>query len=56
MGALDGRVAFVIGGARGQGRVHALALAAEDANDVVADAPRPTSVVNRVYAHSFTRA
>jgi len=35
MGALDGRVALITGGARGQGRAHALALAAEGA-----DAPR----------------
>jgi SDR family mycofactocin-dependent oxidoreductase len=41
MGALDGRVAFVTGGARGQGRAHALALAAEGADVVIADAPAP---------------
>lgn len=41
MGALDGRVAFITGGARGQGRAHALALAAEGANVVIADAPSP---------------
>ncbi|MFG1929245.1 mycofactocin-coupled SDR family oxidoreductase [Mycobacterium sp. NPDC048908] len=41
MGALDGRVAFVTGGARGQGRAHAVALAREGASVVVADAPRP---------------
>jgi SDR family mycofactocin-dependent oxidoreductase len=41
MGALDGRVAFITGGARGQGRAHALALAAEGAHVGVADAPRP---------------
>ena len=41
MGTLDGRVAFITGGARGQGRAHALALAAEGANVVIADAPRP---------------
>jgi SDR family mycofactocin-dependent oxidoreductase len=41
MGALDGRVAFVTGGARGQGRAHALALAAEGANVAIADAPGP---------------
>jgi SDR family mycofactocin-dependent oxidoreductase len=44
MGVLDGRVAFVTGGARGQGRAHALALAAEGANVVVADAPRPMNL------------
>jgi NAD(P)-dependent dehydrogenase (short-subunit alcohol dehydrogenase family) len=37
MGQLDRRVAFVTGGARGQGRAHALALAAEGADVVVAD-------------------
>jgi SDR family mycofactocin-dependent oxidoreductase len=44
MGALDGRVAFITGGARGQGRAHALALAAEGANIVIADAPRPMNL------------
>jgi SDR family mycofactocin-dependent oxidoreductase len=44
MAALDGRVAFITGGARGQGRAHALALAAEGANVVIADAPRPMNL------------
>ena len=37
MGQLDGRVAFITGGARGQGRAHAIALAAEGADIVVID-------------------
>jgi SDR family mycofactocin-dependent oxidoreductase len=41
MGALDGRVALITGAARGQGRAHALALAAEGADIVAADAPGP---------------
>jgi NAD(P)-dependent dehydrogenase (short-subunit alcohol dehydrogenase family) len=43
MGQLDGRVAFITGGARGQGRAHALGLAAEGADvmviDIAADLP-----------------
>ena len=43
MGKLDGRVALVTGGARGQGRSHALAMAAEGASivacDIAADVP-----------------
>jgi NAD(P)-dependent dehydrogenase (short-subunit alcohol dehydrogenase family) len=37
MGRLDGKVALVTGGARGQGRSHALALAREGASIVVTD-------------------
>lgn len=37
MGQLDGRVAIITGAARGQGRSHALALAAEGADVVVCD-------------------
>lgn len=39
MGALDGRVALITGGARGQGSAHAVAMAGEGADIVVADAP-----------------
>ena len=39
MGALDGRVALITGGARGQGRAHAVAMAGEGADIAVADAP-----------------
>jgi SDR family mycofactocin-dependent oxidoreductase len=37
MGLLDGKVAFVTGGARGMGRSHALTLAREGADIVIAD-------------------
>lgn len=43
MGSLDGRVAFITGAARGQGRSHAVRLASEGANiigiDICADIP-----------------
>jgi SDR family mycofactocin-dependent oxidoreductase len=37
MGSLDGRIALITGGARGQGRSHALALAAEGADIALCD-------------------
>jgi SDR family mycofactocin-dependent oxidoreductase len=37
MGKLDGQVAFITGGARGQGRSHALALAGEGADIAICD-------------------
>jgi SDR family mycofactocin-dependent oxidoreductase len=37
MGRLDGKVAFITGGARGQGRAHAIRLAEEGASIIVVD-------------------
>jgi SDR family mycofactocin-dependent oxidoreductase len=45
VGQLDGRVALVTGGGRGQGRSHALALAAEGAAVVVCDIGGPIDSV-----------
>ena len=43
MSVLDGQVAFITGAARGQGRSHALTLAAEGADIVACDVPGPMS-------------
>ena len=43
MGLLDGQVALITGAARGQGRSHAVALAAEGADVVACDVPRSMS-------------
>src|SRR5690348_8358554 len=45
MGKLDGKVAIITGGARGQGRAHAIALAEEGAAVVVSDAPQRMEAV-----------
>ncbi|WP_245547549.1 mycofactocin-coupled SDR family oxidoreductase [Nocardia brevicatena] len=45
MGRFEGKVAVITGGARGQGRSHALALAREGADVVVADVPAPIASV-----------
>ena len=41
MGKLDGKVAFITGAARGQGRSHALRLASEGAHVVICDICAP---------------
>ena len=45
MGELDGKVALVTGGARGQGRVHALTLAARGCDVAVCDVVAPMATV-----------
>ena len=45
MTTLDGQVAIVTGGARGQGRAHAAALASLGARVVVCDVPAPMTAV-----------
>ena len=45
MGTLDEQVAFITGGARGQGRSHALALAREGADVAVCDIAAPLETV-----------
>jgi NAD(P)-dependent dehydrogenase (short-subunit alcohol dehydrogenase family) len=42
-GPLDGRVAFITGAARGQGRAHAIRLANEGADIIAIDVCRPIS-------------
>ena len=42
-GTLEGRVAFVTGAARGQGRAHAVRLAREGADLIVSDICAPVS-------------
>jgi NAD(P)-dependent dehydrogenase (short-subunit alcohol dehydrogenase family) len=45
MGMLDGKVAFITGAARGQGRSHALRLAREGAEIIAVDACGPVADV-----------
>lgn len=46
MGRMDGKVVFITGGARGQGRSHAVLLAKEGADVVVTDICRPIPEVS----------
>jgi SDR family mycofactocin-dependent oxidoreductase len=52
MGRVDGKVAFITGAARGQGRSHALRLAQEGADIVAVDIDRPvdTSIIDTATA------
>jgi NAD(P)-dependent dehydrogenase (short-subunit alcohol dehydrogenase family) len=50
MGALDGKVAFISGGAPGQGRSHAVRLAREGADIITFDICAPIASV--AYAHA----
>lgn len=50
MGALDGKVAFISGGARGQGRSHAVRLAQEGADIITFDICAPIDTV--AYTHA----
>ncbi len=45
MGKLDGKVAIITGGARGQGRSHAQTLAREGADVVICDLPGPFETI-----------
>ena len=46
MGKLDGKVAFITGAARGQGRSHAVRLAEEGADIIAVDICAPISSMN----------
>jgi SDR family mycofactocin-dependent oxidoreductase len=45
MGLLDGRVALITGGSRGQGRAHAVTCAREGADVIIVDITKPTTEV-----------
>ncbi|WP_132992954.1 mycofactocin-coupled SDR family oxidoreductase [Gordonia zhaorongruii] len=49
MGRLDGKVAFITGAARGQGRSHAVRLAQEGADIIALDLCAPVPSVERLY-------
>jgi NAD(P)-dependent dehydrogenase (short-subunit alcohol dehydrogenase family) len=47
MGMLDGKVAFITGGARGQGRAHAVTCAREGADVIIVDVIEQLPTVGR---------
>ncbi|MGA1836260.1 mycofactocin-coupled SDR family oxidoreductase [Herbiconiux sp. 11R-BC] len=49
MGRVDGKVAFITGAARGQGRSHALRLAQEGADIIAIDIAEPVAGMDRYY-------
>lgn len=48
-GRVDGKVAFITGAARGQGRAHAVRLAGEGADIIAVDICAPIETANRTY-------
>lgn len=54
MSSLENKVALITGGARGQGRSHAVALARQGADVVLVDAPAPVASVSYGLARSPT--
>jgi (+)-trans-carveol dehydrogenase len=51
-GKLEGKVAFITGAARGQGRSHAIRLAQEGANIIAVDVGLMRSYANTLAPHS----
>jgi (+)-trans-carveol dehydrogenase len=47
VGLLDGKVAFITGAARGQGRSHAVRFAQEGADIIAVDACRPAPAASK---------
>ena len=50
VGGFSGKVAWITGGARGQGRSHALLLAAEGTDTIVSDSLTPPSTIDYALA------
>ncbi|MCX4091423.1 mycofactocin-coupled SDR family oxidoreductase [Nocardia sp. alder85J] len=56
MGLLDGKVALITGGSRGQGRAHAVTCAREGADVIIVDITKPTTDVPYTLATSDDHA